>query len=258
MMISRKISSSEDIRYHEIAHPWTTHAQTQTCCEHAAVREIKQKIAENGRQKNETPRAKHTTTAPSQRRVAQRQTTTALDNSPPRSGITENNTAGHAPNPSGILRFRVNYVSENTSAHNAHQPPTKATSSSPSPPACRASRRLLRHRRRWMQRCWLASWPPPSRRLLLGLARPCILPTTLSLRAARYVGLHAPVWPGCGSPRSLAQRPTEGGAPDHRVPPLEGGRERSWCCRAPRHCSHCGWRRAGFASLRWLAAHLQG
>jgi hypothetical protein len=36
----------------------TTHAQTQTCCEHV------KKTAENRRQKNETPRAKHTTTAP--------------------------------------------------------------------------------------------------------------------------------------------------------------------------------------------------
>jgi hypothetical protein len=51
--------------------------------------------AENGRQKNETPRAKHTTTAPFQQRVAQRQTTTALDNSPPRSGIKENEVGLH-------------------------------------------------------------------------------------------------------------------------------------------------------------------
>jgi hypothetical protein len=54
--------------------------QTQTCCdsqcEHVAVREIKTKNCRE-RQKNEkTPRAKHTTTAPFQQRVAQRQTTT--------------------------------------------------------------------------------------------------------------------------------------------------------------------------------------
>jgi hypothetical protein len=83
-----------------------------------------------------------------------------------------------------------------------------------------------------------------------------LLPTTLPLRAARHDGLLRPVGPGRGRTRSLAQRPPKGGAPDHRVPPLEGGRARSWCCRAPRHGSHCGWRRAGFrspsASLRWL------
>jgi hypothetical protein len=46
-------------------------------------------------------------------------------------------------------------------------------------------------------------WTRPAS--LAGGRGAAILPTTLSLRAARYVGLHAPVGPGCGSPRSLAQ-----------------------------------------------------
>jgi hypothetical protein len=72
--------------------------------QHTHRRRLAQKTAENGRQKNETPRAKHTTTAPSQQRVAQRQTTTALDNSPPRSGIKENDFLSHTPTPAMLVQ----------------------------------------------------------------------------------------------------------------------------------------------------------